>query len=98
MRGDLADRLLAIDLTEIDERDRQDETDVEDAFRAAHPAILAAVFDLTAAVLRTMPSIQLVRRPRMAAYGRVLATVDAILGTDGLTRYLAQRGELQREA
>lgn len=98
MRGDLADRLLAVDLTEIDERDRQEETDVEDAFRAAHPAILAAVLDLTAAVLRTMPSIQLARRPRMASYGRVLATVDAILGTNGLDRYLAQRGELQREA
>jgi hypothetical protein len=98
MRGDLADRLLAIDLPEIEERDRQDETDVEDAFRTAHPAILAAVLDLTAAVLRTMPSIHLARRPRMAGYGRVLATVDAILRTNGLNRYLAQRGELQREA
>lgn len=98
MRGDLADRLLAIDLAAIDERDREEEADVEAAFRAAHPAILAAVLDLTAAVLRTMPSIHLARRPRMAGYGRVLATVDAILGTNGLARYLAQRGELQREA
>jgi hypothetical protein len=98
MRGDLADRLLAIDLSQIDEAHRQDESEVEDAFRTAHPAILAAVLDLTAAVLHMMPSIHLARRPRMAGYGRVLATIDAILGTDGLDRYMAQRGELQREA
>ncbi len=98
MRGDLADRLLAIDLTAISEHDRQDDAEVEAAFRVAHPAILAAVLDLTVAVLRTMPSIHLARRPRMADYGRVLATVDAILGTTGLDRYMAQRGELQREA
>jgi hypothetical protein len=98
MRGDLADRLLAIDLTQIDELDRQQEADVEAAFQAAHPAIFAAVLDLTATVIRTMPSIRLPHRPRMADYGRVLATVDAIFGTNGLDRYLAQRGELQREA
>lgn len=98
MRGDLADRLLAIDLTAISEQDRQEEGDVEAAFQTAHPAILAAVLDLTAAVLRMMPNIHLARRPRMAAYGQVLATVDAILGSTGLDRYMAQRGELQREA
>ena len=98
MRGDLADRLLAIDLPEIDESDRREEGELEDAFRAAHPAILAAILDLTSLVLRTMPSVQLTRRPRMADYGRVLATMDAILGTNGLDRYLAQRSELQREA
>jgi hypothetical protein len=98
MRGDLADRLLAIDLTAIDECHRQDEAEVEAAFRAAHPAILGAILDLTSAVLRTLPSITLSRRPRMADYGRVLAAVDATLGTHGLDRYMAQRGELQREA
>ncbi|MBF6606511.1 MAG: hypothetical protein IVW53_13135 [Chloroflexi bacterium] len=98
MRGDLADRLLAIDLTQIDERHRQDDDEVEAAFRAAHPAILGAVLHLTSAVLRTLPTIKLARRPRMADYGRVLAAVDAILGTNGLDRYMAQRGELQREA
>jgi hypothetical protein len=98
MRGDLADRLLAIDLLPIDERHRQDDADVETAFRTAHPAILGAILELTSVVLRTLPSITLARRPRMADYGRVLATIDAILGTSGLDRYMAQRGELQREA
>lgn len=98
MKGDLADRLLAIDLTAIDERQRQDDAEVAAAFRAAHPAILGAVLDLTSAVLRILPSIRLTRRPRMADYGRVLAAVDAVIGTNGLRRYMAQRGELQREA
>ena len=98
MRGDLADRLVAIDLSEISDQDRREDADVEAAFRKAHPAILAAILDLTASVLRTMPGIRMESRPRMADYGRVLATVDALLGTSGLDRYLAQRADLQREA
>jgi hypothetical protein len=98
MRGDLADRLLAIDLIQIPEEHRRDDTEVEAAFLAAHPAILGAILDLTSAVLRALPSIRLARRPRMADFGRILAAVDAVLGTNGLDRYLTQRGELQREA
>jgi hypothetical protein len=98
LRGDLADRLNAIDLAGITEEQRLDEGEVEAAFAKAHPYILAGMLDLTSAVLGTLDAIKLARRPRMADYGRVLAAVDALLGTDGLTRYMEQRGELQREA
>lgn len=98
VRGDLADRLLAVELTAIPEERRLDDEQVEAAFAAAHPAILGALLDLTAKVLAILPSVELARRPRMADYARLLAGVDRVLGTDGLPRYVSQRGELQREA
>lgn len=98
MRGDLSDRLLAVDLAPIGDERRRDDAEIEAAFRAAHPAILAGLLDLTADVLRRLPDVTLTRRPRMADYGRVLAAVDGSLGTAGLARYMAQRGDLQREA
>ena len=97
-RGDLADRLQAIDLAAIEEEQRRDDGQIEADFASAHPAILGGLLDLTSAVLATLPAIRLRRKPRMADYGRVLAAVDALLATDGLTRYMEQRGELQREA
>lgn len=98
LRGDLADRLLTLDLPEIGERDRRDDSDVEAAFLAAWPGTLGGLLDLTAAVVRILPAVHLARRPRMADFGRILAAVDAIRGTDGLTRYLDQRMDLAREA
>jgi hypothetical protein len=98
MRGDLSDRLVAVDLEPIDERDRLEQEDLDAAVREAHPRILGALLDLTSTVLRTMAGIRLPRRPRMADYGRVVAAIDAELGTDGFARYMTQRGNLQREA
>jgi hypothetical protein len=98
VRGDLADRLLAIDLGPIGDTSRREDGEVAAAFAAAHPAILGALLDLTAGVLRLLPTIRLATLPRMADYARVLAATDRIRGTDGLARYLGQRSELQREA
>lgn len=98
LRGDLADRLLAIDLPEIAESDRRDDGDVESAFLSVWSGALGGLLDLTAAVIRTLPGVRLERRPRMADYGRILAAVDAIRGTAGLAGYLGQRADLAREA
>lgn len=98
VRGDLADRLLTVELVPIPDERRLDDEEVDAAFRQAHPAILGALLDLTSKVLGLLPGVTLARRPRMADYARILAAVDRILGTDGLGRYLAQRGDLQREA
>lgn len=98
MRGDLSDRLLAVDLRPIPDARRRDDAEVKAAFEAAHPGLLTAALQLTGAVLGRLPSLVLPGLPRMADFGRVLAAVDAELGTDGFGRYMAQRGELQREA
>lgn len=98
MRGDLADRLLAVDLDAIPDEHRRDDDELAATFRAAHPAMFGAILTMTSRVLRRLPAVRLERRPRMADFARILAAVDEELGTDALARYLDQRGELQREA
>jgi len=95
--GDLADRLLPITLDVIAEEDRRDETSLRTAWEKAHPRILGALLDLAANVLAHLPHVHLPRMPRMADYARVLAAVDAVLGTDGLGRYLGAQGRLAHD-
>lgn len=86
-RGDLADRLLVIDLDVIDERARLLDADLEHRWADAHPRILGALLDLAASVASALPYVRLERSPRMADFARILAAVDQVLGTDGFTRY-----------
>jgi energy-coupling factor transporter ATP-binding protein EcfA2 len=98
VRDDLADRLVAVHLTPISERDRMLDADLARAWQAEHPAILAGLLNLAAAVLRRLPQTRLDGLPRMADFARVLAAVDAELGTDGLATYLGLREELAEDA
>lgn len=93
-RGDLADRMIVAELDRIDETDRRLDADVAAAWGRAHPGVLGALLDLTAAVLAALPEVRLDTYPRMADYARVLAAVDTIDGTDGLATYLGQRDDL----
>lgn len=94
LRGDLADRLVTFDLELIDEHRRLLDGDLEAAFAAAHPTILAGLLDLTCEVLAVLPDIRLDRYPRMADFARVLAAVDKVQSTDALGRYLGQAGRI----
>lgn len=91
LRGDLGDRLLRIDLEEIDDVHRQDETRLERLYASRRPEILGALLDLLADVLHRLPEVDLPIRPRMSDFARVQAAVDAVVGSDGLSRYLSQR-------
>jgi hypothetical protein len=93
IRGDLAERMLTINLHLISDEDRRGEEDLWPAWEREHPRLLGAVLDLAAQVLAVLPTVQLERRPRMADFARVLAAVDRVLGTEGLDRYLAKQGE-----
>jgi hypothetical protein len=90
MRGDLAERMLAIDLDRIPDDKRRDEAEMWGDWPNAHPLILGAVLDLAAGVMRVMPSVRLESKPRMADFARILAAVDKVLGTEGLTRYCSR--------
>jgi hypothetical protein len=48
-------------------------------------------------VLRRLPDVTLERKPRMADFARILAAVDAELGTDTLKRYASQAAYLAAE-
>ena len=86
-RGDLAERLIRVDLDPI--RTRRTDEEIEAAFGHIHPRILGTLFDLAAQVLAVLPSIEVERPPRMASFAKVVAAVDQCLATQGLKRYCA---------
>ncbi|HSH60663.1 MAG TPA: hypothetical protein VK988_13690, partial [Acidimicrobiales bacterium] len=98
VRGDLAERLLPIDLDRIADDDRLEEGEMWPRWQQDHPLILGALLDLAAGVNHVLPSVRLERKPRMADYARVLASVDAVLGTSGLARYWTKQGTLASES
>lgn len=89
LAGDLAERLLTIELQLIPDHKRREEAELDRAYADAHPAILASLFDLLAQVLKVLPDIELTERPRMADFARVLAAVDHVTGWKTLDSYRA---------
>jgi hypothetical protein len=67
-RGDLLDRALILYLPTIPEAKRQDEKAFRQAFEQARPTILGALLDTVSATLRTLPTVQLAHKPRMADF------------------------------
>ena len=94
LRGDLAERILPIDLERIDATERRTEADVLAAFDADHASILSALLQLLAQVLDVLPSIQLATLPRMADFARLLGAVDQVTGWHTLDDYLSRGVEL----
>ncbi len=97
LRGDLADRLLVIELYAIPSATRLQDADLAAAFRDGHPALLGALLDLAAEVLAALLGVQLRESPRMADFAKVLAAVDLVLGTEALARYSGQAAGLAVE-
>jgi hypothetical protein len=96
LRGDLADRLLAIELEPIKSTNRRTDRELAEALPHAHPRILGALLDLTAHALRALPAARerLAERPRMADFAEIVAAVDLVRGTDVLADYVAAGGQL----
>ena len=89
LAGDLAERLLTIELHTIPDRERREEAEMDRAYADAHPGILASLFDLLSEVLKVLPDVELTERPRMADFARVLAAVDQVRGWKTLESYKA---------
>ncbi|WP_263104234.1 hypothetical protein [Kitasatospora sp. DSM 101779] len=98
LAGDLAERLLVLDLQLIGEDKRRTEEELDSAFDQARPAIVAALLDLLAAVLAELPSVRLERMPRMADFARVLAAVDRVKGWHTLDAYTAASANVNADA
>lgn len=90
LRGDLGERLVLVDLEQIAPVSRRTERELEKAYQAARPAIMGALLDLLAGVLARLESIALPMLPRMADFARVLAAMDATIGTNSLSLYADQ--------
>ncbi|MES9804974.1 ATP-binding protein [Streptomyces cinereoruber] len=89
LAGDLAERLMTIELHLIPDHKRREEAEMDAAYAEAHPAILASLFDLLAQVLKVLPDVVLTERPRMADFARILAAVDKVQGWQTLDAYKA---------
>jgi hypothetical protein len=89
LRGDLAERLLTVELERIDPTKRRADAELRAAFARAHPRVLGALLDLVAQVLARLDTVQVDELPRMADFARVLAAVDEVRGTSSLQTYLS---------
>lgn len=94
LRGDLAERLVRVELAVIDAARRRTDRAMTEEWDRAHPRILGAVLDLAVEVASVAESLRVEELPRMADYARVLAAVDNVMGTDGLVRYMGQADAL----
>ncbi|MGA5469211.1 ATP-binding protein [Streptomyces arboris] len=98
LAGDLAERVLMVELQLIDGNSRRSEEELDAAFAEARPAVLGALLDLLAGVLEVLPSVRLDSMPRMADFARVLAAIDQVTGWQTLTDYLAASSNVASDA
>ncbi|MGW0805968.1 ATP-binding protein [Nonomuraea sp. NPDC002799] len=89
LAGDLAERLLVVELNLILDSERREEAELDKAYADSHAAILASLFDLLAHVLKVLPDVVLAQRPRMADFARILAAVDQVNGWHTFRSYTA---------
>lgn len=89
LAGDLAERLVTIELHTIPDAKRREENEMDQAYADAHASILASLFDLLAEVLKVLPKVVLKERPRMADFARILAAVDQVQGWNTMDTYKA---------
>lgn len=85
LSGDLTDRLVPIELRAIETR--LPESELEKMWEADRAEILGALLNLAAKVHHKLPTLEHMSLPRMADFGRVLMSVDAIYGSKGVDRY-----------
>ncbi|WP_385619872.1 ATP-binding protein [Streptomyces sp. P8-A8] len=98
LAGDLAERVLMVELQLIDGTRRRSEEELDAAFAEARPAVLGGLLDLLAGVLEVLPSVRLDSMPRMADFARVLAAVDQVTGWQTLPDYLAASSNVASDA
>lgn len=96
--GDLADRIVPLELDRIDDAARLREREAAETWTAEQPRILHALLDLAAQVLGQLSTVELPHAPRMADFARVVATVDQLMGTSGMDRYQEHRQRLASSA
>lgn len=98
MRGDLAERLVSVDLARIPRHARRNESELNLAWSKSRGRVFGALLDLAAEVHGMLPSVRLDESPRMADFARVLAAVDKVLDTEGFARYLDQQDRLAEDS
>ena len=78
-RQDLLDRALVVRHPPIPEQERRTEAELRGAFESIRPKILGALYSAVSAALRNGPSVQLVRRPRLADFAEWIVAAEPVL-------------------
>lgn len=89
LRGDLAERLVLVELDRISEDNRRLDSELDQVFRAMHPLVLGALLDLLSETLAELPNVSVERLPRMADFARIVWAVDRVRGTNAFSTYLS---------
>jgi hypothetical protein len=100
-RADLADRAVTVRLRPIPENERRPEEEMDAAWEAARPRILAALCDGLSTALRRLPETKLAKLPRQADFAKWMVAAEAGLGWDAGTferAYWANRKDVMDTA
>ncbi|WP_403023144.1 hypothetical protein [Salinibacterium sp. GXW1014] len=89
LQGDVADRLLPIELQPITRRQRRTDAEVMAEAADGRPETLGALLDTLVKVLGALPTVHVPELPRMADFARVLAALDEVTGWSTLADYQA---------
>jgi hypothetical protein len=92
LNGDLADRLLTVELERIPDTERSSEYDMEAKWSTMQPGVLGGLLHVTVNVLRALGPVRHTNLPRMADFARVLIAVDEVKRTTGYATYTEQTG------
>lgn len=94
LRGDLAERLLPVELDPIPQDKRRTDEEVNTLYEQARPAVLGALFDLTAHVLTALPTVHVEQLPRLADFAKILAAIDQVTGWNTLHDFTTLANEI----
>lgn len=89
LAGDLAERLVPVELDRITPDQRRPDAEIEQLYQTARPGTLGALLDLLVDVLAALPGVRLEQLPRMADFARLLAALDTVTGWTTLATYTA---------
>ncbi|WP_217552690.1 ATP-binding protein [Streptomyces sp. GbtcB6] len=98
LAGDLAERMMLLDLQPIPKSARRGEEELDAAYAAARPAVIGSLLDLLASVLRELPAVSLESKPRLADFAKVLAAIDRVTGWSTFADFAAAAESVNADA
>jgi hypothetical protein len=74
---DLAQRVVPLELTPINDSDRKSEAELRDQFLKDRPQILRGLYDLIAKIFEILPNVEVIYPTRMIEFSRWLAALES---------------------
>lgn len=97
LASDLAERTVWGDLGVIPDTERRSERELNAAWDEAYPSMVGGLLDLVVMTLSALPSVRVVRKPRMADFAEVLAALDLATGSRALEHYTQAQDSIAEE-